>query len=43
MEATEWHEFLAVETVNAAANTITLAPGAAHVMHAHISVEDIKR
>ena len=43
LEGTEWHEFLAVETVNAAANTVTLAPGAAHVMQAHVSVEDAKR
>jgi glucose-6-phosphate 1-epimerase len=41
MDPTEWHEFVAIETVNAAANTITLAPGAKHVMEAHVSVEDI--
>ena len=35
----EWHEMLCVETVNAAANTVTLAPGEAHTMQAHISVE----
>lgn len=35
----EWHEMLCVETVNAAANTITLAPGDTHTMQAHISVE----
>lgn len=34
----EWHEMLCVETVNAAANTITLAPGKTHTMQAHISV-----
>ncbi len=39
MDPTEWHEFVAVETVNAAENTITLAPGASHTMQAHISVE----
>jgi len=39
MGADEWHEMLCVETVNAAANTITLAPGKTHTMQAHISVE----
>jgi glucose-6-phosphate 1-epimerase len=34
----QWHEMLCVETVNAAANAITLAPGASHTMQAHISV-----
>jgi glucose-6-phosphate 1-epimerase len=43
LDPTEWHEFVAVETVNAAANTITLAPKATHVMQAHITVEDIPR
>ena len=43
LDPTEWHEFLAVETVNAAANVITLAPGAQHVMEAHVSVEDVKK
>lgn len=42
MEASEWHEFLCVETVNAAANTVTLAPGASHTMQTHVSVEDVK-
>lgn len=42
LEPTEWHEFLAIETVNAAANAVTLAPGATHTMQAHISVEDIE-
>ncbi|WP_348267596.1 D-hexose-6-phosphate mutarotase [Edaphobacter paludis] len=37
----EWHEMLCVETVNAAANTVTLAPGKTHSMQAHISVEKI--
>jgi glucose-6-phosphate 1-epimerase len=41
LDPTEWHEFVAVETVNAAANTITLAPKATHVVQAHITVEDI--
>ena len=35
----EWHEFLCVETVNASASPITLAPGQAHTMQAHITVE----
>jgi len=35
----EWHEMLCVETVNAAANTVLLAPGKTHTMQAHISVE----
>lgn len=35
----QWHEMLCVETVNAAANTVTLAPGTTHTMQAHISVE----
>jgi glucose-6-phosphate 1-epimerase len=42
LDPTEWHEFIAVETVNAAANAVTLAPGATHVMQAHISVEEAK-
>jgi glucose-6-phosphate 1-epimerase len=42
LEPTEWHEFIAVETVNAAVNAVTLAPGAKHVMEARISVEDVK-
>jgi glucose-6-phosphate 1-epimerase len=41
LDPTEWHEYLAVETVNAAANAITLAPGERHVMQAHVTVEDI--
>jgi glucose-6-phosphate 1-epimerase len=39
LDPTEWHEFIAIETVNAAANAVTLAPGATHVMQAHVSVE----
>ena len=35
----DWHEMLAVETVNAGANTVTLAPGKTHTMEAHITVE----
>lgn len=39
LDSNEWTDFVAVETVNAAANTITLAPGEAHTMLAHVSVE----
>jgi glucose-6-phosphate 1-epimerase len=42
LDPTEWHEFIAVETVNAAVNAITLAPGAKHVMEARVTVEDVK-
>jgi glucose-6-phosphate 1-epimerase len=42
MDPTEWHEFVAIETVNAAANTITLASAGKHVMEARVSVEDAK-
>jgi glucose-6-phosphate 1-epimerase len=42
LDPSEWHEYIAVETVNAAANTVTLAPGKTHTMQAHISVEDAK-
>ncbi len=41
MDATEWHEFIAIETVNADANAVTLAPGATHVMSAAVSIEDM--
>jgi D-hexose-6-phosphate mutarotase len=41
LDPTEWHEYVAVETVNAAANAITLAPKATHSMRAHITVEDV--
>jgi len=41
LEPTEWHEFIAIETVNAATNAVTLAPHATHVMQAHISVQEI--
>jgi len=41
LDPTEWHEFVALETVNAAANTITIAPKGTHVMQAHVTVEDI--
>jgi glucose-6-phosphate 1-epimerase len=39
MDPTEWHEFIAIETVNSAANAETLAPGATHVMRANVSIE----
>ena len=42
LDPSEWHEFLAIETVNAAANAVTLAPGATHTMQAQISVESIE-
>jgi glucose-6-phosphate 1-epimerase len=35
----DWHEMLAVETVNAGVNTVTLGPGKTHTMEAHITVE----
>jgi glucose-6-phosphate 1-epimerase len=38
----EWHEMLCVETVNVAANSVTLAPGKVHTMEAHITVESVK-
>jgi glucose-6-phosphate 1-epimerase len=38
----EWHEMICVETVNAGANAITLAPKATHVMEAHITVTSTK-
>jgi glucose-6-phosphate 1-epimerase len=43
LDPTEWHEFIAIETVNAAANAITLAPGATHVMQTHVSIDSVKR
>jgi glucose-6-phosphate 1-epimerase len=42
LDPSEWHEFLAIESVNAAANAVTLAPRAAHTMQARVSVEEIK-
>ena len=41
LDPTEWHEFVAVETVNAAANTITLPSKATHVMQAQVTVENV--
>jgi len=41
MEPREWQTFAAVETVNAATNTITLAPGDAHTMLTHVSIETL--
>ena len=43
MGADEWPKMLCVETVNAAANAVTLASGMSHTMQAHISVESIQR
>jgi glucose-6-phosphate 1-epimerase len=40
LDPSEWQEFVAIETVNASANAVTLAPGATHTMLAQISVED---
>ena len=40
-EPSEWQTFAAVETVNAATNTITLAPGDAHTMLTHVSIETL--
>jgi glucose-6-phosphate 1-epimerase len=40
LDPSEWHKFLAIETVNAASNAVMLAPGAAHTLQALISVED---
>jgi glucose-6-phosphate 1-epimerase len=39
LDPTEWHEFIAVETVNAAANSVTLAPGGTHTMQTRVTVE----
>ena len=36
----EWQKMLCVETVNAAANAITLGPGESHTMEAHITVNN---
>jgi glucose-6-phosphate 1-epimerase len=41
MDPTEWHEFVAIETVNAATDAIALAPGATHTMQARVTVEEI--
>ena len=38
----EWHEMVCVETVNAAANAVTLEPGKVMTMQSHISVERVK-
>jgi glucose-6-phosphate 1-epimerase len=42
MDPTEWHEFVAIETVNAATDAITLAPGATHTMQARVAVETVE-
>lgn len=41
MDPTEWYEFIAVETVNAGVNSVTLAAGETHTMKAHVTIEDI--
>jgi glucose-6-phosphate 1-epimerase len=41
LDPTEWHEFVAVETVNAAEDSVTLSRGASHTMKSHISVEGV--
>jgi glucose-6-phosphate 1-epimerase len=38
----EWHKMVCVETVNAGANTVTLAPHSTHVMEAHITVKKLE-
>jgi glucose-6-phosphate 1-epimerase len=43
MGSGEWQEFIAIETVNAANNTLTLAPGITHTMQARITVEDVEK
>jgi glucose-6-phosphate 1-epimerase len=42
MGADEWPKMICVETVNAAANAVTLASGKSHTMQAHITVESIQ-
>jgi glucose-6-phosphate 1-epimerase len=42
LDPSEWREFLAIETVNAAANEVTLASGAIHAMHVLITVDNIE-
>jgi glucose-6-phosphate 1-epimerase len=39
----EWHEMLAVETVNAGANAVTLAQGETHTMQAHVTVQSTSK
>ena len=38
----EWEKMICVETVNAAPNTVTVAPRSTHVMEAHITVVNTK-
>ena len=38
LAADDWHEMLAVETVNAGVNAVTLAPGRVHTMTSHVTV-----
>jgi glucose-6-phosphate 1-epimerase len=39
MAPDEWHEMLALETVNAGENRVTLAQGKTHTMQAYVTVE----
>ncbi|MBB5340788.1 D-hexose-6-phosphate mutarotase [Tunturiibacter gelidoferens] len=41
MDPSEWHEFVAIETVNAATDAITLAPGATHTMQARVTLDEL--
>jgi glucose-6-phosphate 1-epimerase len=41
MTSENWSRMTCIETVNASDNAITLAPGQAHTMEAHISVEQL--
>jgi len=41
MDPNEWQEFVAIETVNAAVDAITLAPGATHTMQAKVTVDEL--
>ncbi len=42
LDANDWHEFLCVEAVNAAANKVTLPSGKTHTMQAHVAIEPLK-
>ncbi len=42
LPADDWHELLAVETVNAGENSITLPTGKTHTMQAHVTIESLK-
>jgi glucose-6-phosphate 1-epimerase len=41
LAADDWHEMLAVETVNAGVNAVTLAPGKVHTMTSHVTVRPV--